>query len=181
MRKFGFGMVVTAFYLRNSSWNSFIKPIGLVVMDINDYNEELSFYLTNKGQLGKASKTAIHSTSKCIGIINEGSTCYLNSLLQCLFNDLSFRFLILSHETNFDSSILIALQQLFARLQLSECSAVSTKDLLTAFGWSQAQNFEQHDVHELFSLLLDALGNCSADLGMQLSSLFQGSLTGMCE
>jgi ubiquitin C-terminal hydrolase len=147
-------------------------------MDTNDDDETLKFYLANKGLLGKALKTRINVTNKHVGIVNEGSTCYLNSLLQCLFYDLSFRFLVLSHETKIESPILLALQQLFARLQLSESSAISTIDLLKAFGWSHVQSFEQHDVHELFSLLLDALGNCSADLGIKLSALFQGFLTG---
>jgi ubiquitin carboxyl-terminal hydrolase 7 len=147
-------------------------------MDINDNEEALSFYLANKSLSGKALKVRINTTNEYVGIINEGSTCYLNSLLQSLFYDLSFRFLILSHETTIDSPILIALQQLFARLQLSESSAISTADLQTAFGWTHAQTFEQHDIHELFSLLLDALGNCSADLGIKLSALFQGYLTG---
>ena len=141
--------------------------------------EELLYYIENRGRLDLAQKNGMllaPSFSGRVGIINQGSTCYLNSLIQCLFYNLQFRTAILQAKP--DSAILVALQQLFAQLQLSLSSAVDTKALVTAFGWSRGQVFEQHDVHELFSLLLDALGDASTDLGKQLALLFEGSMTG---
>ena len=141
--------------------------------------EELQYYVENKSKLDKALKCGFGTSSSYsgrVGLINQGSTCYLNSLIQCLFYNLSFRVLILQAKP--DSPIIAALQDLFAYLQLSAALSVTTKDLVTAFGWSRGQVFEQHDVHELFSLLLDALGDASADLGTQLSDLFRGSTTG---
>jgi hypothetical protein len=46
-------------------------------------------------------------------------------------------------------SMLIELQRLFANMQKSEQSAVSTESLTKSFGWKGNQVFEQHDVHEL--------------------------------
>lgn len=142
-------------------------------------SELLHNFLKNREKLDSALRNGLlltNSYSDRVGLINQGATCYLNSLLQCLFYNLSFRVLILQAKP--DSAILIALQELFAQLQLSSSSAVNTKDLVTAFGWARGQVFEQHDVHELFSLLLDALGNCSTALSTQLPDLFQGSISG---
>ena len=142
-------------------------------------SELLQNFINDREKLDTALRNGLlltNSHSDRVGLINQGATCYLNSLLQCLFYNLSFRVLILQAKP--DSAILVALQELFATLQLSSSPAVNTKDLVTAFGWSRGQVFEQHDVHELFSLLLDALGESSTALGTQLPDLFQGSISG---
>jgi uncharacterized UBP type Zn finger protein len=112
-----------------------------------------------------------------VGLLNQGATCYLNSLLQCLYNDTGFREAIFSANTA-SSPIVSEIQKLFAKMQLSDCSAISTTDLSVAFGWERSQIFEQHDVHELLSVLVDALGNVSSELQTKLNGLFQGSITG---
>ena len=142
-------------------------------------SELLQNYLRNRDKLDSALKSGLVPTSSCsdhVGLINQGSTCYLNSLIQCLYYNLCFRVLILQAKP--DSAILVALQELFAHLQLSSSQAVNTKDLVTAFGWSRGQVFEQHDVHELFSLLLNALGDGSTELNSQLPDLFEGTIKG---
>ena len=55
-------------------------------------------------------------------------------------------------------SVPFQLQLLFARMALSHSrGAVNTADLTTAFGWSNADNFRQHDVQELMRVLFGAL------------------------
>jgi ubiquitin C-terminal hydrolase len=110
-----------------------------------------------------------------VGLLNQGATCYLNSLLQCLYNDNAFRQAIFNANTQ-SSKIIDEIQKLFAKMQLSGASAVSTQDLSAAFGWDRSQIFEQHDVHELLSVLVDALGSTSQDLQQKLNGLFQGSI-----
>lgn len=63
-------------------------------------------------------------------------------------------------------------------MQMSDSGAVDTKDLSAAFGWSKSQVFEQHDVHELFCVLIDALSQTSTDLSASLLTLFQGTFRG---
>jgi ubiquitin carboxyl-terminal hydrolase 7 len=143
-------------------------------------SEELQSYIENKGKLDAAFKDGISFASPYtghVGIINQGSTCYLNSLIQCLFHDLPFRNLLL--QATSDTAILLALQEIFCYLQLSESSAISTKDLVAAFGWSRGQVFEQHDVHELFGLLLDTLGDSSTEIKENVSKLYRGMMTGL--
>jgi hypothetical protein len=43
-------------------------------------------------------------------------------------------------------SIALQLQKLFAKLQTSEASAISTEGLTTSFGWDRQNVFTQQDV-----------------------------------
>ena len=102
----------------------------------------------------------------------------MNSLLQCLFNDFEFRQAIYN-TSNQTSPIIKEIKSLFAALQLSEKSAISTSELIEAFGWAKSQVFEQHDVHELFSVLIEALGQTSPELNGTLQNMFQGCYNGV--
>lgn len=104
------------------------------------------------------------------GLLNQGATCYLNSLLQSLFHISAFRSTIYQMPTREEAveiaqvdfgnqptkSIPYALQRLFCLLQTGS-KAVGTTELTASFGWSAADSFIQHDVHELTRVLLDNL------------------------
>lgn len=94
-----------------------------------------------------------------VGLINNGATCYLNSLLQMLFNINKFRHSVyqLPHEDEVISeSTTLALQSVFKNLQNSNYE-VSTSELTTAFGWSNQDADIQQDVQEMMRVLLDKL------------------------
>jgi ubiquitin C-terminal hydrolase len=74
----------------------------------------------------------------------------------------------------------IFLRRLFSYLQLAHQQAASTKQLTDAFGWRDGQVAIQHDIHELYSILMDAL-----DRSLQtthdpklVSEVFFGSVIG---
>ncbi|KPI85182.1 putative ubiquitin hydrolase putative cysteine peptidase Clan CA family C19 [Leptomonas seymouri] len=137
------------------------------------------------------------SQSRYNGLLNQGATCYLNSLLQALFHISAFRSIIYHMPTkeeaeekgNSDASgtksIPYALQRLFCHLQMST-KAVGTRELTESFGWGSADSFIQHDVHELTRVLLDNLEEKLeaqlADMGHlnpkdnSIHQLFTGSL-----
>lgn len=97
-----------------------------------------------------------------VGLANQGATCYMNSLLQVLFNIPRFRAGVFaiptSKSTKGDatSNIPLALQRLFFHLEYEDTS-VSTRKLTKAFGWDSLDAFTQHDVQELKSILTDNL------------------------
>lgn len=72
------------------------------------------------------------------GIINEGTTCYMNSLLQTLYITRAFRRAVYQMPTDVDDykSIPFCLQRIFYNLQTGK-GPVRTIELLSAFGWSQ--------------------------------------------
>ena len=139
--------------------------------------EDLLYYVDRRSKLDVALKEGVPfapTYSGLVGLINQGSNAF-NSLIQCLFYNVPFRNLILNEIS--DTPIFKAIQETFCYLQLSESCAVRTNELVSAFRWSRGEAFEQHDVHELFGLVLDSLGDEVPDLRVSLSKLFRGSLT----
>ncbi|PWV02290.1 putative ubiquitin hydrolase [Trypanosoma cruzi] len=122
-----------------------------------------------KGKMVLDSGGAISKT-KYNGLLNQGATCYLNSLLQALFHISEFRWTIYQMPTGEEAeekndtgvkrtkSIPYALQRLFCLLQRGN-EAVDTTELTESFGWSSTDSFIQHDVHEMTCKLLDNLEN----------------------
>lgn len=97
-------------------------------------------------------------TTGYVGLINEGTTCYMNSLLQTLFLITSYRKAIYSIpiSDSEEGKIPKALAKLFAALQLSE-KPLSTQELLKSFGWARDQWHEQQDVQEFSYKFSDTL------------------------
>eukprot|EP01052_Picozoa_sp_SAG31_P050677 SAG31_NODE_11675_length_1007_cov_2.201542_2_plen_132_part_00 len=75
------------------------------------------------------------------GLLNQGATCYMNSLLQALYMTPEFRSSVYKfrHDQSkhgpAKSCIPLQLQHLFARMQLGNRAALSTKALTASFGW----------------------------------------------
>ena len=49
------------------------------------------------------------------------------------------------------------LQKLFLLLQTSEKSSLETKELTASFGWESNETYDQHDVQEVHSSLLNQI------------------------
>ena len=127
-----------------------------------DGKEELADAIRREGR-GYFRPSAAGGSSR-VGLLNQGATCYMNSLLQTLYLSQEFRDYIFrwrytpDRDGPPDCCIALQLQALFARLACSRCAAVSTKPLTHSFGWTGAEAFQQHDVQELNRVLFDALG-----------------------
>lgn len=159
--------------------------------------DDLSFFrshkllLTNKkdGKLSDRNRGALKRPMPrpaCIisGLFNEGATCYLNSVLQCLLQCTEFSHRILHEETDrvdtHTPPIVNNLQLLFAKMLFSNQHAVRTEALLRSFGWSKDEVYQQHDAHELFSLLFSALDESSSDKTKHALASFQGDEESKC-
>ena len=114
-----------------------------------------------------------------VGLMNQGATCYMNSMLQSLFHLPAFRRLVFELPTTGmedpEKSIPLNLQRLFCRLQMSEV-ACSTKALTTSLGWTSRETFVQHDVQEFERVLIDNLERKLEGtlLENSIASLFRG-------
>ncbi|KAL9651994.1 hypothetical protein ABK040_000336 [Willaertia magna] len=100
-----------------------------------------------------------------VGLKNQGSLCYLNSLIQSLYHLPVFRRIIF--QWRYDQKVhgseeycvLLQLQKLFARLKLSEHKAIETVNLTKSFGWERTESFIQQDSSEFMRILLENLIN----------------------
>ncbi|BAM82574.1 ubiquitin-specific protease [Cyanidioschyzon merolae strain 10D] len=134
-----------------------------------------------------------------VGLRNQGATCYMNSLLQTLYNIGAFRRAVYelplpplegeaaemvdrgldsqapASETSTGTPLTFALQRVFFDLQ-HEDQCVTTKELTNAFGWTDADAFTQHDAQELNRLLCDTLEERMKGTPLEgtIARLFQG-------
>ncbi|KAK7196895.1 ubiquitin hydrolase [Novymonas esmeraldas] len=159
-------------HLSAHQWSPFSANtplLGFASVNSPPYREQIS---STAAQLKRAelvdSMKDVSCQSRYNGLLNQGATCYLNSLLQALFHISAFRAIIYHMPTKDEAeqhavveptvprSIPYALQRLFCHLQTST-RAVGTRELTESFGWGASDSFIQHDVHELTRVLLDNL------------------------
>lgn len=145
-----------------------LKPELFKLNEINQddkFNGVLSFHFTPSVYLTR-------DYFGCVGLQNSGMTCYLNSLIQCLFHLRIFRKIVFSID-NPKSDIANNLKLLFGRMQ-SMSGPVSTRELTKSFGWEIEDLFSQQDTQELMRLLLDRLDDSCHN---KTSDLFKGVLS----
>eukprot|EP00698_Gefionella_okellyi_P021222 TRINITY_DN6816_c0_g1_i1.p1 TRINITY_DN6816_c0_g1~~TRINITY_DN6816_c0_g1_i1.p1 ORF type:complete len:1126 (-),score=259.00 TRINITY_DN6816_c0_g1_i1:29-3259(-) len=122
----------------------------------------------------------------CVGLENQGATCYMNGLLQVLFHLSAFRravYLIPALKdlsVADENNVALAMQELFFDLQHSSTS-VSTTNLTRSFGWSSSEAEIQHDATELYQILTDKLSEKMAGTPAEgeLQKLFEGATVSM--
>ncbi|XP_067851556.1 ubiquitin carboxyl-terminal hydrolase 47-like isoform X2 [Heptranchias perlo] len=102
---------------------------------------------------------ALLSKERCnyVGLVNQGATCYLNTLLQTFFMTPEFKKILcrLPAEKNTSTSICYQLQKLFKELDEHHRYAVTTDGIIMSLGMNRQDVLEQQDLEEYFRLILN--------------------------
>ena len=142
--------------------------INKIIDEISNYMN-LGFWKGKKYTDWKIDlKQELKSTCDCVGLVNLGCTCYMNSLLQQFYNITSIRESILLTKEYKDniklssadlaySTSLSQLKNIFSALKAYESKAYNPKDFCLNFENQPLSIIEQMDVDEFFNMLLDKL------------------------
>lgn len=120
---------------------------------------------------------------KYCGIRNQGSTCYMNSILQAFFHIPIFRRLIFQIDINPDSdresNAIFNLRQLFAQMSNPDNDSVSTRQLTNSFGWKDDEVVDrEQDPLEFYGKILNLLKDKLKDTRFknEIDRIFYGKM-----
>ena len=158
----GFTRFVELRKIHTQAWQTFGRPL------VENGSARVTAYVRLvKDETGVLWHTFVHYDSKketgMVGLKNQGTTCFLNSLIQSLYFTTAFRKAVYQMPTDVNESARTlgnspyALQRLFLQLQTSE-TMVYTTELTQSFGWTNDLIYvHQQDVQELERLLMEKL------------------------
>jgi ubiquitin carboxyl-terminal hydrolase 7 len=158
----GFTRFVELRKIHTQPWLNFGRPL------VENGSARVTAYVRLvKDETGVLWHTFVHYDSKketgMVGLKNQGTTCFLNSLIQSLYFTTAFRKAVYQMPTDVNESARTlgnspyALQRLFLQLQTSE-TMVYTTELTQSFGWTNDLIYvHQQDVQELERLLMEKL------------------------
>ena len=148
--------------------------ISLILNTISNENNKINY------QLIKPKSEKIPKKFGYVGLKNIGCICYLNSILQQMYNVPSFRYAIMSaddkkesniqmsffHNNHYDDNLLHQLQKMYTFLTYSEKQAYNPKDFCASFkdfDGAPINPLIQQDSQEFFNNFCDKIENSLKD------------------
>lgn len=125
-------LLILACYLYGKRWNNAHSSQNETIAIQTSRTLDTGFNSTASTGIGSSDATVgylrpkVSATTKAVGLVNLGNTCYMNSILQCLFSMKAYRDEVIS--TSFKAhSVGAELKALFLEMQESNASVSCTR------------------------------------------------------
>ena len=164
-------LLILACYLYAKRWNSHLSQNDTNIAIQTSLSLDTGFNSTGSTWIGGSDEPTVgywksrgSSVSTAVGLVNLGNTCYMNSILQCLFSLKAYRDEVIS--TPFKAnSVGEELKALFLEMQESNAS-VSCSRLAHSLGINPRI---QEDAEEFLLQLVNRVDDSVSELGAKKS------------
>ena len=152
-------LIIKDFYDNKKNENKIDENIKYFLSKLND-KHMLNFWIVNTVSSWKLNHKDKIKTNKYVGLKNLGNTCYMNSLIQMLYNLNLFRDGIVNCQSNSKetkNNSLFELKKLFFCLQYSDIQYYTPYSFPKNYEKNPLNTNEQKDVDEFFADFMDKL------------------------
>ena len=144
-------------------------------MTLYENNNQIFYILTFKKENITNNNSILKTLPiKKIGIYNEGNTCYMNSIIQTLFNNPFFITSIMQIETeliylknnkeeSLNKNVINALKNIFLRLWQNK-TAIHITEIFHAFDWERCFWNSPQDAEEIYMSIYDIISKYSKNI-----------------
>ena len=163
-----------------------------VIKEINE-NEDLSSYLNYRQifyiltiQKKKFLRSKKFFTPEKIGIQNEGNTCYMNSIIQSLYNnpfilkkimqiDVDKNEILLRENNDIHKEVISALQSIFYNLYFQK-KAIKILEIFYAFNWKRNFWNSPQDAEEIYIMIFEIISRYNNDIKENCEGILENTI-----
>ena len=166
------------------SFNSIIEITEKEDLASYKNNRKIFYILTIQKNIFIKSKR-FFSPEK-IGIHNEGNTCYMNSIIQSLYNnpfmlknimqiDIENNELLSKQDNNLHKEVISSLQKIFYDL-FKEKKAIKIINIFYAFNWERTYWNSPQDAEEIYIKIFEIISNYNNDIKINCEGILENTI-----
>jgi ubiquitin C-terminal hydrolase len=152
---------------------------------VNYFNYHKIFYILQIQNINKITSKIKDLPVKKIGIQNEGNTCYMNSIIQSIYNNQFLLKNIMEINTNSDifsnekkkkdKNVILSLQSIFYQLNKNKYS-IKIIDIFYAFQWKRYFWNSPQDAEEIYMEIYEIISKYNEDIKKYCEGILENTI-----